>query len=290
MSLASGVVRVKLLGRQPDQRCPQWYLFSISVGLEHERSRFIAELWLGVQGAKRWKLQRICILQYLKLGLKLHFFHVHCNTKSQENSKRSKILNFQVSYQRKFVCLYFYLDDISQILKANKESQISAIFIIYNFMVTASVRTLFSVLKLKNDHQKSSRLKVYLGRSNYWAVLRLFVLRVFQNPAKKFGAAHAEARNLLDFSGGSGGMPLGKILKMDLSNWLEMHFLLIVKITLQMLVCIDVFTLDVPILMHGIKNNIFNTQNLKWALGFFTEIWGLIVYPQAPRLLRPMMK
>ena len=227
-----------------------------------------------------------------KTGSKTAFFFMCIAIQSHRKIPKgtSKILNFQVSYQRKFVCLYFYLDDISQILKANKESQISAIFIIYNFMVTASVRTLFSVLKLKNDHQKSSRLKVYLGRSNYWAVLRLFVLRVFQNPAKKFGAPHAEARNLLDFPGGSGGMPLRKILKMNLSNWLEMHFLLIVKITLQMLVCIDVFKLDVPILMHGIKNNIFNTQKLKWALRFFTEIWGLIVYPQAPRLLRPMMK
>ena len=59
-----------------------------------------------VQGLAPWKLQRICILRYLNLGLilpnntwmVLHFFQFHCSTKSQENPKGPKfsILRFLI--------------------------------------------------------------------------------------------------------------------------------------------------------------------------------------------------
>ena len=49
-----------------------------------------------------------------------------------------------------------------------------------------------------------------------------------------------------------------KTLKMEHLGSAKMHFLPIVKITLPMLVCTDVLMLDVPILTHGIKNNILS--------------------------------
>ena len=85
----------------------------------------------------RVKLQRICILRYLNLGLILpnntwmvmHFFHVmHCSTKSQENPKGPKfaILKFLI---RKKMCM-FYSSSWMIFLKfkrqAVQESQISA--------------------------------------------------------------------------------------------------------------------------------------------------------------------
>ena len=60
----------------------------------------------------QWKLQRICILRSLNLGLILpnntsmvmHFFHMHCSTKSKKNPKAPKfsVLNFLI--RRKCVC------------------------------------------------------------------------------------------------------------------------------------------------------------------------------------------
>ena len=62
------------------------------------------------QGEVPGSSKNICILQFLKLGLKLTknlgwlcIFHVHCNAKSQENFKRFKILNSQVSCQKQNV-------------------------------------------------------------------------------------------------------------------------------------------------------------------------------------------
>ena len=96
------VVGVSLLARQPDQWRPQLY------------SVFFCSLVF--RGRNPWKLQRICILQYLKLGLKYTkkhmdgnaFFHVHCSKKLRENSKRSKSLNSQVFvFRTKCVCFVF---------------------------------------------------------------------------------------------------------------------------------------------------------------------------------------
>ena len=99
--VCSGVVGVRLLGRQPDQWRPQWYhllvlnvcrdvdmtyndrrsLHNIAGGLggaispQRVQGRALvgvqgAEPWWVSRGQSPWKLQRICVLQYLKLGLK----------------------------------------------------------------------------------------------------------------------------------------------------------------------------------------------------------------------------
>ena len=99
----SGVVRVKLLGGSLINGAPP-------PPPPPSCTRFLS---LVCRRRSPWKLQRICILQYLKLGLKLTknmwmvmHFHVHCSTKSQENSTSSKILNSQVSYQNK-MCMFY---------------------------------------------------------------------------------------------------------------------------------------------------------------------------------------
>ena len=69
-------------------------------------SSSIVGSWWRSRGRAPWKLQRICILWYLNLGLILPnntwmvyaFFHVYCSTKSQENPKGPKfsILKFLI--------------------------------------------------------------------------------------------------------------------------------------------------------------------------------------------------
>ena len=107
-----------------DQWRLQWYLLSFLGGGGGGE----------VQALKPLEAPKSLRLTVPKTGSKIDpkhvdsyaFFQVQCSTKSQENFKRSKILNSQVSYQKKSVCLYFYLENISQILKANIESQIRA--------------------------------------------------------------------------------------------------------------------------------------------------------------------
>ena len=53
-------------------------------------------------------------------------------------------------------------------------------------------------LEVNNDHQKSSRLKSLVARSQYWAVFRFFALQVFQHSSKKFGTA-GQARKIFFF-------------------------------------------------------------------------------------------
>ena len=40
--------------------------------------------------------------------VELCIFHVHCSTRSQEHSESSKILNSQVSYQKKNVYVLYF--------------------------------------------------------------------------------------------------------------------------------------------------------------------------------------
>ena len=82
------------------------------------------------------------------------------------------------------------------------------------------------------------------------------------------------------------------ILKMEPLGLAKMHFLLIVKISLPMLVCTDVLMLDVPILTHGIKNNILfgHIKNQCGPCDFLKETWidyrvTCSATPQVPRLL-----
>ena len=96
----SGVARVRLLGKQPDQWRPPVVLV------------FFARSWFA--GSESLEAPKNLHLTVLKTGSKIvqkhvegyAFFHVHCSTKSQENSKRSKILNSQVSYQNK-MCMFY---------------------------------------------------------------------------------------------------------------------------------------------------------------------------------------
>ena len=70
--------------------------------------RSIAKPGWGVQGAKRLEAPKNMHLTVPRTGSKIGpkhvdgcaFFQLHCSTKSQENSKRSKILNSQVSFKK----------------------------------------------------------------------------------------------------------------------------------------------------------------------------------------------
>ena len=76
-------------------------------------SSSMVESWWRSRGRAPWKLQRICILRYLGLGLILpnntwivmHFF-MCIAVRSHRNSQRSKIFNSQVSYQKK-MCMFY---------------------------------------------------------------------------------------------------------------------------------------------------------------------------------------
>ena len=113
MSLASGVVRVRLLGRKPDQWRPQWYLCSL--GLERVPSRSKAEPWFGSRGCNPRKLQRICILQYLKLGLKLiqntwMVMHFSCALQYKVTGKFQKVQNFEfLNFLSEKMCMFIFL-------------------------------------------------------------------------------------------------------------------------------------------------------------------------------------
>ena len=70
--------------------------------------QFHGRALVEVRGLAPWKLQRICILRYLNQGLILHnntwmvmHFFMCIAVQSHRNSQRSKIFNFQVSYQKK---------------------------------------------------------------------------------------------------------------------------------------------------------------------------------------------
>ena len=70
---------------------------------------------VGVQGAKNLEGPKNLHPTVPKTGFEVDqkylngyaFLHVHCSTKSQENSKRSGLLNSRVSYQKKCVCFIF---------------------------------------------------------------------------------------------------------------------------------------------------------------------------------------
>ena len=153
MSLASGV------GVDPSDN-----LFFLL--LEHIPS--IAEPWWGVQGTKSLEASKNLHPRVPKTGSKIGpkhvdgcaFFQVHCSTKSQENSRRSKILNSQVSYQKKMRMLIFLAGQYFANFKSKQRvtyqcqdrpytlqhlSNFSTKNFLYNFMAIVSVRTLFNV-------------------------------------------------------------------------------------------------------------------------------------------------
>ena len=135
------VVRVKLLGRQPDQWRPfQSYFFVLwsvirfhvvgTAGNDRRslRNTFgwmgtlqaplpppsssMAESWWRPRGIAPWKLQRICIFRYLNLGLNIAqqyvdgyaFFSCALQYKVTGKSQKSKIFNSRFSYSKKSVC------------------------------------------------------------------------------------------------------------------------------------------------------------------------------------------
>ena len=75
-------------------------------------SSSVVKSWWRSRGLATWKLQRICILWYLNPGLLLpynmwmvmHFFHVHCSKKSQENPKGPKFSILKFFIRKKCVC------------------------------------------------------------------------------------------------------------------------------------------------------------------------------------------
>ena len=116
----------------------------------------------------------------------MHFFHVHCSTKSQENLKGPKfsILKFLV---RKKMCMFYSSSWIIFLnLRVTDQCQdrpprynIRVIFpkmlyFFYNFIAIASLRTLcYCLLKLKAIIKSPHGKKVYLGRSKYKARRRI---------------------------------------------------------------------------------------------------------------------
>ena len=123
----------------------------------------------GVKGAKPLEAPKNLHPSVPRTGSKIDpkyadgyaFFDVHCSTESQENSRRSKILNSQASCQKKMCMVIFlagrYFANFKSKQKVTDQCQArpyrlqhlsnfsKKFFIIYNFMATASVRTLFNV-------------------------------------------------------------------------------------------------------------------------------------------------
>ena len=161
MLVYSAVVRVKLLGRHPEQWRPQWYLILCLFGLKLVPSRSRAEPWWG-QGAKPLEPQKNLHPILPKTGSKTDqkhsdgyaFLHVHCSTKSQENFK--KVQNFEFSTflsEAKCVCFIFpagqYFTNFKSKQRVTDQCQDRSytlqhlcnfskfFFIPYNFMPTA---------------------------------------------------------------------------------------------------------------------------------------------------------
>ena len=87
-------------------------------------------------------------------------FHVRRSTKSQENSKRSKILNSQVSYQQKCTCFIFLAGPYFTNFKS--KDPLSTLQHLSNFsknVYSLQFHGRSPCLEVKNDYPKSSRLK-----------------------------------------------------------------------------------------------------------------------------------
>ena len=200
-------MRVRLLGRQPDQWRLRRVVLVFFLVWNVLSAGPVQSLGRGPGGEAPVEAPKNLHPTVPKSGSKIDhkhlngyaFFHVHRSTKSQKSSRRSKILNSQVFYQKQNVyILYFQLHNVSQISKASKESQISAkvaptrynirVILLKNFFILLWPQRHLGLclicLEVKNNHQKSSRLQSLSRGSKYWAVLRLFVLQVFQNPSK----------------------------------------------------------------------------------------------------------
>ena len=108
MSLASGVVRVRLLGRQPDQCPPPPPSRVVLV--------FLFLVWNMYPAGPSQSPGGICILHYLKLGLKLTQKHVDGCTffssalQHKVTEKFRKVQNSQFSsFLSEKMCMFIFL-------------------------------------------------------------------------------------------------------------------------------------------------------------------------------------
>ena len=151
----------------------------------------MVESWWRSRGLAPWKLQRICILQYVILGLMpnnrwmvMHFFMCIA---VQIHRKIPKVQSFnsQVSYQKRMCMFYSSSWIIFLNLRITDQCQdrpstlqhlidFSKMFYFLQFHrhSVAWDFVLMSV-EVESDYQKSSGLKVYLGRSKYRAMRRI---------------------------------------------------------------------------------------------------------------------
>ena len=115
VSSISGVVRVRLLERQPDHWRPQWYLFFSCSGTCSQQVQRRA--LVGVQGAKSLEAPKNL---HLTLGLELTkitgggYAFFSCALQYKATGKFQKVQNFEFSSflsETKCVCFIFTVTD-----------------------------------------------------------------------------------------------------------------------------------------------------------------------------------